>query len=448
MSHERAESGGDAFVGKSLDGRYLIRERIGAGGMGMVYRGLQISIGREVAIKVVHPAMLGDRNAARRFLREVSLAARLSSPHTVQVIDFGETAEGTLYLVMELLSGAPLDAELRRAGRLGPRRVLELAVPISDALAAAHAATIVHRDLKPSNVFLARDAAGQERVKVLDFGIARGFGESTLTGSGEIVGSPPYVAPEAIRGEPLDGRADLYSLGCMMFQLLTGSPPFLAGSVADTFRLHLEASAPPLPAGTPRALAAILERLLAKRPAERFAGATEVRAALVAALADAPADAPLDEPQAKPAPRRDEPLEISITAATADTRDLGAPRPRRRATSPVVLGAGAFFGALAIAAIAWLAWPRTDAARAPDAPVDAAAPDAAAPDAATPDAAALDAAALADEPVDAAPPSADAPRRGSSTRTRDAGSRPPPIDAAPTPAPPRRDAGVGFVLPR
>ncbi|MBZ0237463.1 MAG: protein kinase, partial [Deltaproteobacteria bacterium] len=108
MSHERAESGGDAFVGKSLDGRYLIRERIGAGGMGMVYRGLQISIGREVAIKVVHPAMLGDRNAARRFLREVSLAARLSSPHTVQVIDFGETAEGTLYLVMELLSGAPL----------------------------------------------------------------------------------------------------------------------------------------------------------------------------------------------------------------------------------------------------------------------------------------------------------------------------------------------------
>ena len=180
---------GDPLIGRELDGRYLLRARLGQGGMGVVYRALQISVGREVAVKVIHEAMLGDRAAVRRFLREVALSARLTSPHTVAVHDSGETADGVPYLVMELLDGHGLDAELRRAGRLPVARAIEVGLAVADALAAAHAAGFAHRDLKPSNVFVARDASGRERIKVLDFGIARRFGDTSITGSGELVGT-------------------------------------------------------------------------------------------------------------------------------------------------------------------------------------------------------------------------------------------------------------------
>ncbi len=481
-SAERPDAG-DPLVGSSLDGRYLIRDRIGAGGMGVVYRGRQVSVGRDVAIKVVHPSMLGDRNSARRFLREVSLAARLSSPHTVQVIDFGETPSGTLYLVMELLAGEGLDAELRRGSRLTPARVVELAIPITDALAAAHAASFVHRDLKPSNVFLAREPSGHERVKVLDFGIARGFGDSSLTGSGEVVGSPPYVAPEAIRGEPLDGRADQYSLGCMLFQLLAGRVPFLGSSVAETFRLHLHEPTPPMPAGTPPVLAAIIERLLGKTSAERYLDASAVRSALVAAqrdlgVAPGPAAPGTARPAAgEPAPTGD--LEVSITAATEDTRNLRpTPTPTiRRGMNPIVLGAIVFAGALVVATIAWRVSRPTGSADLPAGTTDGATTaSAVVPPMAPPDAADTSTgadAALVDAPAFDAPPTTDAAaapidarrssapidaRRSSSTPdARPTSSTTPPPDAAAAevapavdaaPAPARRDAGIGFVLPK
>jgi serine/threonine-protein kinase len=433
----------DENLGKSLDGRYLVRERIGAGGMGMVYRGLQVSVGREVAIKVVHPLMKADRNAARRFLREVSLAARLSSPHTVHVIDFGETPDGTLYLVMELLTGESLDVELRRRTRLSPRRVIELAIPIADALATAHAASIVHRDLKPSNVFVAREPSGHERVKVLDFGIARGFGDSSLTGSGEIVGSPPYVAPEAIRGEPLDGRTDLYALGCMMFQLLTGAPPFVGGSAAETFRMHLEAAPPALPADTPRALAAIVARLLAKRVTDRPADATEVRTGLLGALREVDADDSVEvavevAPEAAPDVAPDG-KDASITAATVDTRDLRVPETSRR---PRVIAIAVIVAlALVVGASFWRGWSsRRQHGSTAGASADAAvsAPAIVVDATLTPDAAVADAAPPV-PPVDAAPPPVDARTRSSPRRS---------IEAAPSPESPRRDAGVGFVLPK
>jgi eukaryotic-like serine/threonine-protein kinase len=272
----------DPLLGREIDGRFELRTRIGAGGMGAVYRAWQRSVGREVAVKVIRSHVHADAQEIKRFMREAQLTSRLVHPNVVSVIDFGQTTDGLLYLAMELIPGRPLSAVLARDAPLTPARAVHLATQLCDALEVAHAANIVHRDLKPSNVMIL-DGTG-DRVKVLDFGLARPLGEhSKLTASDRVVGTPSYMSPEAARDQPLDGRADLYSLGVVLYEMLSAKVPF-AGEVREVLASKLREEAPPLPARVPPALARVVTRLLERDPARRHASAAVVREALGAAL--------------------------------------------------------------------------------------------------------------------------------------------------------------------
>jgi serine/threonine-protein kinase len=327
----------DPFAGRDLDGRYVVKEKLGQGGMGAVYRAVQRSVDREVAIKVVNPSMMADPAIIKRFLREARLASRLNHPNAVAVLDFGQTADGVFYLVMELVKGKTLEAILDAEGTLSPARLIPIASQICLALEGAHAVPMVHRDLKPANVIL--DHAGF--VKVLDFGIAKSLSpdtiSGTMTGSGAVVGSPGFMPPEIAQGRPCDERADQYSLGCILYLAVTGKLPFDAETLPAIMRMHAVEPVPPLPATVPRALEAIILRLLAKDPDARFATAADVRAALETALAN-PASS---TPWTAAAKRR-------IDQATT----IPKARPYRRARWPWLLGSIVAIGAGVTAAIA------------------------------------------------------------------------------------------------
>jgi len=275
----------DQLLGRQLDGRFTISEKLGAGGMGTVYRALQASVGREVAVKVIEPHYAGNRHAAKRFLREAKLASRLSQPNTVGVIDFGQTDDGLLFLVMELLKGRTLQSVLREDGPFSAKRTVRIGVQLCDALDAAHALKIVHRDLKPANIIILDDPPGRDLLKVLDFGLAKSFlGEDShsVTKSDVVVGTPSYIAPEVVEGLPPDPRTDLYSLGVILYELATGKRPFVANNVSQLFAMHLE-EPPARPVDLPEELATAILRLLEKKPDDRFANAAEARAALAKA---------------------------------------------------------------------------------------------------------------------------------------------------------------------
>jgi serine/threonine protein kinase len=285
----------DSLIGRELDGRYTIGEPIGHGGMGTVYRGTQHSVGREVAIKVVMPNLVANPVVIKRFLREAKLASRLAHPNAVSVLDFGQTPDGLFYLIMELVSGRTLDVVLAAEGPLPPTRVVRIGTQICDALEGAHALDIVHRDLKPQNVMVI--ATGRDLIKVLDFGLAKSLSpdatSATMTNAGALLGTPAYLPPELVSGGTGDARADLYSLGCVLYVAATGRPPFSAGSIHELIAMHASEPVPPI-AGYPRRLAAVIEKLLAKDPAHRYPTAAAAREALDTALV-APSPPP-DEP--------------------------------------------------------------------------------------------------------------------------------------------------------
>jgi serine/threonine-protein kinase len=274
-------SKGDDLVGRELDGRYTIKEKLGEGGMGTVYRGAQHSVGREVAIKVVTPRLVSDPIIVKRFLRESKLASQLSHPNAVSVLDFGQTEDGLFYLVMELVNGKTLDAILERDRTLPPTRIVRIGMQICDALEGAHDLKIVHRDLKPQNVMLL--TSGRDLVKVLDFGLAKSLtprvGSTTMTNAGALLGTPAYMPPELVTGQESDHRADLYSLGCLLYEMASGDVPFSADSVHELIAMH--ASDPPKRIqGVPAGLIVVIERLLAKDPNARYQTASEARDAL------------------------------------------------------------------------------------------------------------------------------------------------------------------------
>jgi eukaryotic-like serine/threonine-protein kinase len=365
----------DDLTGRILEDRFELRDRLGRGGMGTVYRALQRSVGREVAIKVIDQAVARSRPAARRFLREARLASRLSHPNTVVVFDCGQ-ADAVLYIVMELVVGKTLGAVIRESGPMPLARVAALGTQLCDALAAAHALGIVHRDLKPSNVMVLDEPADRELVKVLDFGLAKSLhgddGTTTITEQNAIMGTPRYMSPEAIRGEPVDARADLYSLGCILYELVSGYPPFAAANTSALFAQHLLEPPPPPPAA-PAAIAPLIADLMAKDPADRPDSAASARARLLEATAAA-ADGATQPPS---------PGAATPTPATSDDRppERLPPRPRSR-TLALALG-----GILATSLVAaWLAFGRdrggqadSDAGRAMAGPLEAAPAEAAAP---------------------------------------------------------------------
>jgi serine/threonine protein kinase len=232
---DMAEAQGDPMLGRTLDGRFTILARLGAGSMGTVYRARQHAMGRDVAIKILRSDKAVDDQSKGRFLREARANSLLASPHTVTVFDFGQAASGELFLAMELLEGESVGQRIQRLGRIPVEQTLETCRQALRSLGEAHAKGIIHRDLKPDNLFYAKVVGGgpnEEMVKVLDFGIAKVLGDNkdpmnaVETQAGTVFGTPRYMSPEQAQGKPLDGRSDLYALGVILFHMLTGRPPF------------------------------------------------------------------------------------------------------------------------------------------------------------------------------------------------------------------------------
>jgi serine/threonine-protein kinase len=285
-------------VGVVLDGRYTLRSLLGAGGMGFVYVAEQAGLGRRVAIKMLFAERMRDPQSVRRFRREGRALAALDHPGCVRVLDVGGSAEAP-YLVMELALGDALDLVIERAGPLAPRHAVEVAAQVAEALGAAHGVGIVHRDLKPANVQV--DLRGDRLVaRILDFGLAmigdaRSASESRLTRAGLVFGTPEYMAPEQVKGQQATPQTDLYALGCLLHEALTGAPPFRAATPAGVLAMQLEDMPPPLaeggvPAPDAARIEPLLARLMAKRPGDRPASAEEA-ARWLRALADALPDA-------------------------------------------------------------------------------------------------------------------------------------------------------------
>jgi serine/threonine-protein kinase len=286
------------LLGQIVAGRYRIEELIGEGGMGAVYRAQHTGMKKRLAIKVLHPEMLGLNEAVERFEREAIAGAHIEHPNVAAASDFGRLEDGSYFLVLELLEGEHLRSIIGR-GPLPVPRALRIAQQIAHALRAVHKLGIVHRDLKPDNVMLARRDRESDVVKILDFGIAKvpvnalaatrpGF-VNQLTKTGMAYGTPEYMAPEQALGEEIDGRVDLYALGVMLYEMVSGLRPFDAESRVQL--LGMVASKPPPPLserfgqlGIPPNVEAIAMRLLEKSPDERFASADEVIAALDEAL--------------------------------------------------------------------------------------------------------------------------------------------------------------------
>jgi serine/threonine-protein kinase len=276
-------------------GSYRLGELLGRGGMGEVYLATHRMLARPAAIKLINPeALAGDDGtkaqlATARFRREADAAARLKSPHTVQLYDFGVTEEGRLYLVMELLEGLDLDTLVRRDGPLRAARVVHILRQDSQELEEAHDAGLVHRDIKPANIHLGRVGREPDFVKVLDFGLVKSIegakGEDPLaTIAGMTLGTPAYMAPEMVQSESIDGRADLYSLGCVGYFLLTGQLVFQGDTAIQTMFMHMQREPVPPSRRTdnpiPPALEQVLLACLAKEPADRPQSAADLEASL------------------------------------------------------------------------------------------------------------------------------------------------------------------------
>jgi eukaryotic-like serine/threonine-protein kinase len=260
----------DALIGRTVAGRYLIEERIGAGGMGSVYLGRQQVIERAVALKFLHPRLTQDATQRKRFLGEARAANQINHEHVIAITDFGETEDGLIFLVMEYLEGRSLAAEI--SGRpLEPARAAKIALQVALGLGRAHELDVVHRDVKPANIHLIKRHADPDFVKLLDFGIAHFERDVRITDRGAIVGTPEYMAPEQLRHGESSMASDLYSLGCVLNEMLTGSPPFEGHLAAQMVKHTMESPRVPssVVASVPRALDDIVLRLLQKSPKDR-----------------------------------------------------------------------------------------------------------------------------------------------------------------------------------
>jgi serine/threonine-protein kinase len=271
-------------VGRVIDGRYRVAGRLGAGGMGVVYKVEHLHLGKTAAMKVLAPETAARPDMVRRFRLEAQAVSKLNHPNIVQTFDFGQ-ADGALYLVMEYIKGDDLASLLRRDGPWPFTRAARLFAQVCSGLTEAHEAGIVHRDLKPENLMVVARRDGSEHAKVLDFGLAKlreraDSGAAGMSSGGAVLGTPYYMAPEQVRGESLDGRADVYSLGATLYRVLTGEPPFDAPSPMSVLAKHLtddvvppRSRAPALPPEADR----IVLRAMAKSRDQRYASAAEIQ---------------------------------------------------------------------------------------------------------------------------------------------------------------------------
>ncbi|MDP1857770.1 MAG: protein kinase [Gemmatimonadaceae bacterium] len=290
-----SSGGSDTLIGTVLAERYLVQERLGEGGMGEVFLAEHVRMKRKVAVKLMRKWMAGDPLAVSRFHREAENASQITHPNVAQVYDFGETADGTMYLAMEYVPGEPLSKILDREGRLNAVRAAEIVRQTADALVAAHAMGILHRDLKPDNVMVARARNGADIVKLVDFGIARVMNRGTqhFTSTGMIVGTPDYMSPEQLAGDTLDERSDLYALALIAFRAITGNSAFPEGASGEALIARLTNRARKLrqvldSVTWPESLQAAFDRALDADPANRYADALEFAAELDGAVSQMP----------------------------------------------------------------------------------------------------------------------------------------------------------------
>jgi serine/threonine-protein kinase len=339
----------DDLVGCVIADRYLITEKLGSGGMGTVYCARHVRTDRQWAIKVMHPALAHDHEAVARFNREAMRGSEICHEHVVEIIDYGETSNGLVYLAMEYVDGEPLSKLLDREGALPPARAATIATQVADALGAAHERGVVHRDLKPDNIMLARRRDGADWVKVVDFGIAKAMqGDAQkVTRTGFILGTPEYMSPEQLAAETLDGRSDIYALGLVTFHMLTGRLPFPGTTPHEAMLRRL--TEPPHTLSEmrsdidwPPALQAVIDRSLARAPTERYATAPEFARDLTTAIShwrSVAGTSPADHPPAESRPAESRP---------------SAPRPTARRRTIIIGAAVVSTAVLALAVIVLL----------------------------------------------------------------------------------------------
>lgn len=364
------------MVGRELDGRYRILERLGSGGMGTVFKALHLKLGRPVALKILHPHLIVDGKILSRFENEINVMSALGHPNLITIQDAGKTAEGIPYFVMEYLECDSLSDRLRD-GRIEASRAVPIFIQIADALQHAHEKGVIHRDLKPANILLIKRSEGSEAggdfVKVVDLGIAKVLSagdisaQKQLTQTGEVFGSPQYMAPEQCLGKPQDARTDVYAFGCVMFEVLCGAPPIVRETALETIFAHVNDSPMTFEeAGLAREdecdrLERIVMRCLAKAPEDRFASMAEVLAAL--------------NDRRSPPPPPSRPLSVEVAkpgsqarSSSTPTRE-GAPREQARDYKPVIiLGSLAVVGLLLLVALAGLGLAWTQLQRSPASP--------------------------------------------------------------------------------
>jgi serine/threonine-protein kinase len=296
----------DMYIGQLLNGRFRIDSKIGEGGFGAVYRGVQLATGRKVALKLLHPEMTNDENLVARFRREGLVLCNLRDAHTITTYDFDQTPDGTLYIAMELLEGRSLHQVFHDEAPVEWRRMFKILTEMCSSLAEAHAQGIVHRDLKPENIYLENRPGNPEFVKILDFGIAkvmRGEGSMDpqapqLTATGQTLGTLEYMSPEQLMGKQLDGRSDVYALGVLAYELITGRLPFPdakgpAGLITAQLKQTPKPPSTVNPAGNvPASVDKVLLKCLEKDKNNRFADVSQLSSAAQQALSEAPAGKP------------------------------------------------------------------------------------------------------------------------------------------------------------
>lgn len=344
------------MIGRILGGRYEVLERIGGGGMAIVYRALDTFLNRPVAVKVLRAQFVSDEDLVARFRREARAAASLSDPRIVGVYDVGR--EGDIdYIVMEFVDGRTLKERIQQEGPLSPRAAADVARHLLVALESAHEAGIVHRDVKPQNVIITRDG----RVKVTDFGIAQASGSVTVGNTGSIIGTAHYLAPEQARGRPADERSDVYATGVVLYEMLAGHPPFLADTALAVAMKHLQEAPPDLRAERPDVppdLARIVARAMEKDPVRRYPTAAAFRVDLEAFAAGRALEWAASPDEGDPGdtlvlrPGRKHPVAAGPEAGGGNARPGGRPRSRRRARVWIAVAAlllliagGATYGA-------------------------------------------------------------------------------------------------------
>ena len=405
-------------LGRVVGEKYVVVGMLGKGGFGAVYRAVQMPVRRSVAVKLIRGSGHADDAQRRsRFFREARLVANMRDPASVTLHDYGEEADGTMYMVFELIDGLTLEAIIQ-AGPLPADRTVQLLVQILRSLAEAHSMGVLHRDLKPGNVMVQADALGGETARVLDFGIAKSYlgksetSLSDVTTEDVVVGTPRYMAPEQARNLALDQRTDLYATGVLAYAMLTGKPPFDGSNAMTVLMAHLQEAPPPIAEalGVPEAVQAVLLKAMSKAPEDRYQSAEEMVRALTEAVPGTGMSSSNIRavPTGTPLAAFDETMDAAgISSQVIAAESLALEQPKAPNRSGVILVALVIVGLLT-----WVALPKGD----PDpGPGSAAATAPPAPDAAPPPDAAPKPQDAAPKPNDAAPKPQDAAAKPNDT---------------------------------